>query len=178
MSSFKTIVPVDLDKITASLPNGSTVERFEWNARTQTLEMFWHNGKCLTKYTFATEWPMDLLEKQKMPAGVEELLAPSEKPPGKVTGPGVVLQRTSPKQLVINDGKTEPPVEGIISRLVKGMTKPKQSCPLATPTQTPPREENHLTRMMKAAKTRGSVRSRTDKKAATNDESGENSWQC
>lgn len=71
MSTFKTEIPIHLDRIKALLPSGSTVDRLEWNKDKQTLEMFWHNGNLMTKYSWPWSWPLDDLKAQDAPEGVE-----------------------------------------------------------------------------------------------------------
>lgn len=70
MSNFVTPIPIHLDNIKALLPPGSTVDKLEWNPKTNSVDLLWHNGKLQTKYLWA--WPFSLaqLEQKKLPDGV------------------------------------------------------------------------------------------------------------
>jgi hypothetical protein len=71
MSNFVTPIPIHLDKIKALLPPGSTVTEAKWNPKTNSVDLFWHNGKLQTKYLWPFEFTLAQLESGRLPEGAE-----------------------------------------------------------------------------------------------------------
>ncbi len=67
MSSFKTLVPVDLEEVKSLLPPDAVVEKVVWNAEASGMDVHWQSGTIDTPFTFALDFPLSDLKKQNLP---------------------------------------------------------------------------------------------------------------
>lgn len=87
MSQFLTEIAVDVERVKRLLPRESFVESVTWNATTQAVEVVWSNRNCVTPYTVATPFSVQMLQDQQLPkcAKLVEHAKPAEQPINNVT---------------------------------------------------------------------------------------------
>jgi hypothetical protein len=73
MSLFKTAVPVDIEAIKKLLPKEHSIDAVKFDPTTNAVELHWHARYVQTPHTFATEWPLALLQARKLPPTAKEV---------------------------------------------------------------------------------------------------------
>jgi hypothetical protein len=61
MSKFKTSIKVVVEDVKAVLPKGCYLERIEFNAKTNTVEVLWEHDAWKTPFTFPVEMSVETL---------------------------------------------------------------------------------------------------------------------
>jgi hypothetical protein len=68
VSQFVTEIAVDVDGVRRLLPRESFVESVTWNEITQRVEVVWSNRNCVTPYSIATPFTVQMLHDKEIPA--------------------------------------------------------------------------------------------------------------
>jgi len=116
VSSFKTEIPVHLDRVQKLMPPGAVIDDVKVSKDRSCLELTWHTSALKTKYLWATPFSIEQLEKRELPEGVEDPTIPAK---------GLPVGDAS-AQIETKQGPSlpPPPVESVIERVQAGLGNP------------------------------------------------------